>query len=166
MFLLALFLITGCSNDTFDSKVEEGKEEINNERYEQALVFFESALEVNNSDEELIVLISQTEKMIGAINEEERGNPYEAIALFEQAKIMEGGYDKLSEQAKGRKEALQQKEQEKYDVEITRAEKLKDNGEYKEAKELLKSIIYGTELFDFLNEQYERAKEMLAEMGE
>lgn len=164
--LLLIFLKSSCHNSGFESEVEEGKEAIINEEYEKALGFFESALEQKGYNEEIKVLINQTEKMINAIKQQEVGNEFKAIGLFEQVKIMDGGCDRLSEQAKERKEILHQDERDKYDEQLTRAEELKNNEAYEEAKELLTAIIHKTDVYKYLEEQYKRAIEMFDEIDD
>lgn len=66
---------------------------------------------------------------------------------------------------KDEKEAILE-EQDKYDEQLSEAEELINNEEYDVAKELLHTIISETEGAEHLKEQYEKATEMLSELGE
>ncbi len=167
---IVLSILAGCNNSSeFDSRVEEGKEAITEAEYDRALLLFKSALEEKSDDKEVKVLIAQTEKMIEAINgfhEEEANNIEDIIALFEEVENTEGGYSILSEQAEGWREDLVKREEEieKYNRKLNESKALKDNGDYDEAGELLDRIISDIENVKYLEEQQDRAIEILTDV--
>lgn len=102
MFIVIIFIIilTGCSNQEYDSAMENGKTAIDNEEYEKALSFFEQALEEKPDDQVAKTFFDQTRNTIAAAKLFNDGNFDEAIQALNEVLEHDDGSAVLLERAK------------------------------------------------------------------
>lgn len=97
--VLAMTLMTGCGNKTFDKAMEEGKLAIANKEYEKAEGMFNLAIEENKDDKEANALYNQIQKLIQAMKLKEDGNIEEVIALCEDIEKIESESEGIKKEA-------------------------------------------------------------------
>ena len=97
--VLAVTLMTGCGNKTFDKAMEEGKLAVANKEYEKAEGMFSLAVEEDNDDKEANALYHQIQKLIEAIQLKEDGNIEEVIALCEDIEVIESESEGIKKEA-------------------------------------------------------------------
>lgn len=144
---IVLLFITGCSNDTFNKAVEQGKLAIANKEY----------------DKDTKTLYEQTKEMVQAIKSQSDSKVDDAIKLFEEVEKTNGGSDTLKMQAKDARETLvaQKEKQDQYNNQLTKADDLKNNQKYTEAKDILNTIVTETKDKDYLKTINQKATEMI-----
>ncbi|PEX46204.1 hypothetical protein [Bacillus thuringiensis] len=104
--IIILFLMVGCSNETYKKAMDQGKLALASKEYDTAVASFELALEEKKDDKEAKVLKDQTTKMISSIKEKSSGNIEQAIGLFQEVEKMKDGSAILQSQAKEQKDSL------------------------------------------------------------
>ncbi|QUG86921.1 hypothetical protein [Bacillus nitratireducens] len=144
--IIILFLMAGCSNETYKKAMDQGKLALASKEYDTAQASFELALEEKKNDKEAKVLKEQTTKMIRAIKEKSSGNIEQAIDLFQEVENMKEGSTTLQNQAKEQKALLMENKElkSKYIGQLEKAEKLKNDKKYEEAKVIVNKIIDDT----------------------
>ncbi|MDY0852560.1 hypothetical protein SPE26_16340 [Bacillus thuringiensis] len=141
-----LFLMVGCSNETYKKAMDQGKLALASKEYDTAVASFELALEEKKDDKEAKVLKDQTTKMISSIKEKSSGNIEQAIGLFQEVEKMKDGSAILQSQAKEQKDSLIEHKELKgqYIGQLEKAEKLKNDKKYEEAKGIVNKIVNDT----------------------
>ncbi|WP_379970810.1 hypothetical protein [Ectobacillus sp. sgz5001026] len=160
---IVLLFITGCSNDTFNKAVEQGKLAIASKEYDKALASFQLALDEKKDDKDTKTLYEQTKEMVQAIKSQSDSKVDDAIKSFEQVEKTSGGSDTLKMQAKDAREALvaQKQKQDQYNNQLAKADELKGNQKYAEAKDILNTIVTETKDKDYLKAINQKATEMI-----
>ncbi|MGN4863616.1 hypothetical protein ACTFSK_09705 [Bacillus cereus group sp. MYBK132-2] len=144
--IIILFLMVGCSNETYKKAMDQGKLALASKEYDTAVASFELALEEKKDDKEAKVLKDQTTKMISSIKEKSSGNIEQAIGLFQEVEKMKDGSAILQSQAKEQKDSLIEHKELKgqYIGQLEKAEKLKNDKKYEEAKGIVNKIVNDT----------------------
>lgn len=144
--IIILFLMVGCSNETYKKAMDQGKLALASKEYDTAVASFELALEEKKDDKEAKVLKDQTTKMISSIKEKSSGNIEQAIGLFQEVEKMKDGSAILQSQAKEQKDSLIEHKELKgqYIGQLEKAEKLKSDKKYEEAKGIVNKIVNDT----------------------
>ncbi|GAB6721048.1 MULTISPECIES: hypothetical protein [Bacillus] len=160
--IIILFLMVGCSNETYKKAMDQGKLALASKEYDTAVASFELALEEKKDDKEAKVLKDQTTKMISSIKEKSSGNIEQAIGLFQEVEKMKDGSAILQSQAKEQKDSLIEHKELKgqYIGQLEKAEKLKNDKKYEEAKGIVNKIFNDTgQNQQFISENH-RAQEL------
>ncbi|WP_433772871.1 tetratricopeptide repeat protein [Bacillus wiedmannii] len=144
--IIFLFLMAGCSNETYKKAMDQGKLALASKEYDTAEASFDLALEEKKNDKEAKILQEQTTKMIRAIKEKSSGNIEQAIDLFQEVEKEKDGSTTLQNQAKEQKALLTEHKELKsqYIDQLEKAEKLKTDKKYDEAKVIVNKIINDT----------------------
>ncbi|HHK5535457.1 TPA: hypothetical protein ACQUHH_003938 [Bacillus mobilis] len=160
--LLIATLLFGCSNETFDKAVEQGKLALANKEYENASASFEIALK-EKKDEEVQTLQQQASKMAVALAEKEKLDIDNAIKLFDQVATMKDGLETVKNEAKKEKETLTQykDKRENYNKELQTAQDLLSEKKFDESKVILTKIQQETTSDKILKEQNQKVTEQL-----
>ena len=126
--------------------MDQGKLALASKEYDTAVASFELALEEKKDDKEAKVLKDQTTKMISSIKEKSSGNIEQAIGLFQEVEKMKDGSAILQSQAKEQKDSLIEHKELKgqYIGQLEKAEKLKNDKKYEEAKGIVNKIVNDT----------------------
>ncbi|MEG7861841.1 hypothetical protein [Bacillus mobilis] len=163
--LLIATLLFGCSNETFDKAVEQGKLALANKEYENASASFEIALK-EKKDEEVQTLQKQASKMAVALAEKEKLDIDNAIKLFDQVATMKDGLETVKNEAKKEKETLTQykDKRENYNKELQTAQDLLSEKKFDESKVILTKIQQETTSDKILKEQNQKVTEQLEKL--
>ncbi|PEA06102.1 hypothetical protein [Bacillus cereus] len=156
--IIILFLMVGCSNETYKKAMDQGKLALASKEYDTAVASFELALEEKKDDKEAKVLKDQTTKMISSIKEKSSGNIEQAIGLFQEVEKMKDGSAILQSQAKEQKDSLIEHKELKGQLE--KAEKLKNDKKYEEAKGIVNKIVNDTGQNQQFISENQRAEEL------
>ncbi|HFR4177856.1 hypothetical protein P5815_12905 [Bacillus cereus] len=160
--IIILFLMVGCSNETYKKAMDQGKLALASKEYDTAVASFELALEEKKDDKEAKVLKDQTTKMISSIKEKSSGNIEQAIGLFQEVEKMKDGSAILQSQAKEQKDSLIEHKELKgqYIGQLEKAEKLKNDKKYEEAKGIVNKIVNDTGQNQQFISENQRAEEL------
>ena len=160
--IIILFLMVGCSNETYKKAMDQGKLALASKEYDTAVASFELALEEKKDDKEAKVLKDQTTKMISSIKEKSSGNIEQAIGLFQEVEKMKDGSAILQSQAKEQKDSLIEHKELKgqYIGQLEKAEKLKSDKKYEEAKGIVNKIVNDTGQNQQFISENQRAEEL------
>ncbi|MGE1050830.1 hypothetical protein ACQGS7_05235, partial [Bacillus sp. GFa4/2] len=151
-----------CSNETYKKAMDQGKLALASKEYDTAVASFELALEEKKDDKEAKVLKDQTTKMISSIKEKSSGNIEQAIGLFQEVEKMKDGSAILQSQAKEQKDSLIEHKELKgqYIGQLEKAEKLKNDKKYEEAKGIVNKIVNDTGQNQQFISENQRAEEL------
>lgn len=165
---MILFLITGCSNETFNKALDQGKLALASKEYDKAIASFELALEEKKDDKEAKILQTQTTKMVQAMKAQTELKVDQAIALFEEVEKTKEGSATLQKQAKEQREALVTNKnlQDTYTKQLANAEQLKNNKKYTESKEILSKIVEETNSNEKFASQHQKASELIKQIDD
>lgn len=160
--IIILFLMVGCSNEAYKKAMDQGKLALASKEYDTAVASFELALEEKKDDKEAKVLKDQTTKMISSIKEKSSGNIEQAIGLFQEVEKMKDGSAILQNQAKEQKDLLIEHKELKgqYIGQLEKAEKLKNDKKYEEAKGIVNKIFNDTGQNQQFISENQRAQEL------
>ncbi|TKH76046.1 hypothetical protein FC676_04660 [Bacillus cereus] len=160
--IIILFLMVGCSNEIYKKAMDQGKLALASKEYDTAVASFELALEEKKDDKEAKVLKDQTTKMISSIKEKSSGNIEQAIGLFQEVEKMKDGSAILQSQAKEQKDSLIEHKELKgqYIGQLEKAEKLKNDKKYEEAKGIVNKIVNDTGQNQQFISENQRAEEL------
>lgn len=163
--LLIATLLFGCSNETFDKAVEQGKLALANKEYTNANASFEIALK-EKKDEEVQTLQKQASKMEKALIAKEKLDIDNAIKLFDQVLTMKDGLETVKNEAKKEKETLTQykDKRENYNKELQTAEDLLSEKKFDESKVILTKIQQETTSDKMFTEQNQKVTEQLEKL--
>ncbi|MFA2809159.1 hypothetical protein [Bacillus mycoides] len=163
--LLIATLLFGCSNETFDKAVEQGKLALANKEYAKASASFEIALE-EKKDEEVQTLQKQSSKMEEALTAKEKLDIDNAIMLFNQVATMKDGLETVKNGAKKEKETLTQykDKHENYNKELQTAQDLLSEKKFDESKVILTKIQQETTSDKMFKEQNQKITEQLEKL--
>ncbi|EPC8420193.1 hypothetical protein EXW45_05430 [Bacillus wiedmannii] len=160
--LLIATLLFGCSNETFDKAVEQGKLALANKEYTSANASFEIALK-EKKDEEVQTLQKQASKMEKALIAKEKLDIDNAIKLFDQVSTMKDGLETVKNEAKKEKETLTQykDKRENYNKELQTAQDLLSEKKFDESKVILTKVQQETTSDKMFTEQNHKVTEQL-----
>ncbi|WP_163092958.1 hypothetical protein [Bacillus cereus] len=163
--LLIATLLFGCSNETFDKAVEQGKLALANKEYTNANASFEIALK-EKKDEEVQTLQKQASKMEKALIAKEKLDIDNAIKLFDQVSTMKDGLETVKNEAKKEKETLTQykDKRENYNKELQTAQDLLDEKKFDESKVILTKVQQETTSDKMFTEQNQKITEQLEKL--
>ncbi|WP_242242796.1 hypothetical protein [Bacillus cereus group sp. BfR-BA-01309] len=163
--LLIATLLFGCSNETFDKAVEQGKLALANKEYTNANASFEIALK-EKKDEEVQTLQKQASKMEKALIAKEKLDIDNAIKLFDQVSTMKDGLDTVKNEAKKEKETLTQykDKRENYNKELQTAQDLLSEKKFDESKVILTKVQQETTSDKMFTEQNQKVTEQLEKL--
>ncbi|MED3447749.1 hypothetical protein P4483_28165 [Bacillus thuringiensis] len=163
--LLIATLLFGCSNETFDKAVEQGKLALANKEYTNANASFEIALK-EKKDEEVQTLQKQASKMEKALIAKEKLNIDNAIKLFDQVSTMKDGLETVKNEAKKEKETLTQykDKRENYNKELQTAQDLLSEKKFDESKVILTKVQQETTSDKMFTEQNQKVTEQLEKL--
>lgn len=163
--LLIATLLFGCSNETFDKAVEQGKLALANKEYTNANASFEIALK-EKKDEEVQTLQKQASKMEKALIAKEKLDIDNAIKLFDQVSTMKDGLETVKNEAKKEKETLTQykDKRENYNKELQTAQDLLDEKKFDESKVILTKVQQETTSDKMFTEQNQKVTEQLEKL--
>lgn len=163
--LLIATLLFGCSNETFDKAVEQGKLALANKEYTNANASFEIALK-EKKDEKVQTLQKQASKMEKALIAKEKLDIDNAIKLFEQVLTMKDGLETVKNEAKKEKETLTQykDKRENYNKELQTAQDLLDEKKFDESKVILTKVQQETTSDKMFTEQNQKVTEQLEKL--
>ena len=165
--VLAMTLMTGCGNKTFDKAMDEGKLAIASKEYEKAEGMFSLAIEEKKDDKEANALYNQIQKLIEAMKLKEEGKVEEVVALCDDIEKIESESEAIKKEANILKEEcnteLKQIEEEIKVVEssLIEAEELINNGKYSDAKSKVSELIKTMENKTTLSNQIEKANTLI-----
>ncbi|MDA1762379.1 hypothetical protein PDK32_19100 [Bacillus cereus] len=160
--LLIATLLFGCSNETFDKAVEQGKLGLENKEYTNANASFEIALK-EKKDEEVQALQKQASKMEEALTAKKKLDIDNAIKLFDLVATMKDGLETVKNEAKKEKEILTQykDKRENYNKELQTAQDLLSERKFDESKVILTKIQQETTSDKMFTEQNQKVTEQL-----
>ncbi|WP_422118091.1 hypothetical protein ACORE2_28825 (plasmid) [Bacillus thuringiensis] len=163
--LLIATLLFGCSNETFDKAVEQGKLALANKEYTNANASFEIALK-EKKDEEVQTLQKQASKMEKALIAKEKLDIDNAIKLFDQVSTMKDGLETVKNEAKKEKETLTQykDKRENYNKELQTAQDLLGEKKFDESKVILTKVQQETTSDKMFTEQNQKVTEQLEKL--
>jgi len=163
--LLIATLLFGCSNETFDKAVEQGKLALANKEYTNAKASFEIALK-EKKDEEVQTLQKQASKMEQALIAKEKLDIDNAIKLFDQVSTMKDGLETVKNEAKKEKETLTQykDKRENYNKELQTAQDLLSEKKFDESKVILTKVQQETTSDKMFTEQNQKVTEQLEKL--
>lgn len=163
--LLIATLLFGCSNETFDKAVEQGKLALANKEYIKASASFEIALK-EKKDEEIQTLQKQSSKMEEALTAKEKLDVDNAIKLFDQVATMKDGLETVKNEANKEKETLTQykDKRENYNKELQTAQDLLSEKKFDESKVILTKIQQETTSDKMFKEQNQKVTEQLEKL--
>lgn len=163
--LLIATLLFGCSNETFDKAVEQGKLALANKEYTNANASFEIALK-EKKDEEVQTLQKQASKMEKALIAKEKLDIDNAIKLFDQVLTMKDGLETVKNEAKKEKETLTQykDKRENYNKELQTAQDLLSEKKFDESKVILTKVQQETTSDKMFTEQNQKVTEQLEKL--
>ncbi|HEF1903590.1 MULTISPECIES: hypothetical protein [Bacillus] len=163
--LLIATLLFGCSNETFDKAVEQGKLALANKEYTNANASFEIALK-EKKDEEVQTLQKQASKMEKALIAKEKLDIDNAIKLFDQVSTMKDGLETVKNEAKKEKETLTQykDKRENYNKELQTAQDLLSEKKFDESKVILTKVQQETTSDKMFTEQNQKVTEQLEKL--
>ncbi|MED2869077.1 hypothetical protein P4263_26210 [Bacillus thuringiensis] len=163
--LLIATLLFGCSNETFDKAVEQGKLALANKEYTNANASFEIALK-EKKDEKVQTLQKQASKMEKALIAKEKLDIDNAIKLFDQVLTMKDGLETVKNEAKKEKETLTQykDKRENYNKELQTAEDLLSEKKFDESKVILTKVQQETTADKMFTEQNQKVTEQLEKL--
>lgn len=163
--LLIATLLFGCSNETFDKAVEQGKLALANKEYTNANASFEIALK-EKKDEEVQTLQKQASKMEKALIAKEKLDIDNAIKLFDEVSTMKDGLETVKNEAKKEKETLTQykDKRENYNKELQTAQDLLDEKKFDESKVILTKVQQETTSDKMFTEQNQKVTEQLEKL--
>ncbi|PFX71273.1 hypothetical protein COL39_24145 [Bacillus cereus] len=163
--LLIATLLFGCSNETFDKAVEQGKLALANKEYTNANASFEIALK-EKKDEEVQTLQKQASKMEKALIAKEKLDIDNAIKLFDQVLTMKDGLETVKNEAKKEKETLTQykDKRENYNKGLQTAEDLLSEKKFDESKVILAKVQQETTSDKMFTEQNQKVTEQLEKL--
>ncbi|MCM3201725.1 hypothetical protein A9488_08295 [Bacillus cereus] len=163
--LLIATLLFGCSNETFDKAVEQGKLALANKEYTNANASFEIALK-EKKDEKVQTLQKQASKMEKALIAKEKLDIDNAIKLFDQVLTMKDGLETVKNEAKKEKETLTQykDKRENYNKELQTAQDLLDEKKFDESKVILTKVQQETTSDKMFTEQNQKVTEQLEKL--
>ncbi|XKK20067.1 hypothetical protein HFP66_01220 [Bacillus sp. A17A.1] len=163
--LLIATLLFGCSNETFDKAVEQGKLALANKEYTNANASFEIALK-EKKDEEVQTLQKQASKMEKALIAKEKLDIDNAIKLFDQVSTMKDGLETVKNEAKKEKETLTQykDKRENYNKDLQTAQDLLDEKKFDESKVILTKVQQETTSDKMFTEQNQKVTEQLEKL--
>ncbi|EPC8409004.1 hypothetical protein ACR3AM_003282 [Bacillus thuringiensis] len=163
--LLIATLLFGCSNETFDKAVEQGKLALANKEYTNANASFEIALK-EKKDEEVQTLQKQASKMEKALIAKEKLDIDNAIKLFDQVLTMKDGLETVKNEAKKEKETLTQykDKRENYNKGLQTAEDLLSEKKFDESKVILTKVQQETTSDKMFTEQNQKVTEQLEKL--
>lgn len=140
-FVLALLLLfaIGCSNKAYDEAMQKGIDALENEKYEEAVGFFEQALEEKKDDEHAETYLKQTKEFIAANKKFEEGKLEKAVDALQKVIDTENGSDMLVERAKNLIKEIEQVNEKRtaYEEAYEQAKAQFDNEKYNEAIHIL-----------------------------
>ncbi|HDR4897244.1 hypothetical protein CON74_13430 [Bacillus thuringiensis] len=163
--LLIATLLFGCSNETFDKAVEQGKLALANKEYTNANASFEIALK-EKKDEEVQTLQKQASKMEKALIAKEKLDIDDAIKLFDQVLTMKDSLETVKNEAKKEKETLTQykDKRENYNKELQTAQDLLSEKKFDESKVILTKVQQETTSDKMFTEQNQKVTEQLEKL--
>ncbi|EJV75369.1 MULTISPECIES: hypothetical protein [Bacillus] len=163
--LLIATLLFGCSNETFDKAVEQGKLALTNKEYTNANASFEIALK-EKKDEEVQTLQKQASKMEKALIAKEKLDIDNAIKLFDQVLTMKDSLETVKNEAKKEKETLTQykDKRENYNKELQTAQDLLSEKKFDESKVILTKVQQETTSDKMFTEQNQKVTEQLEKL--
>ncbi|PWN11892.1 hypothetical protein CU072_30395 [Bacillus thuringiensis] len=163
--LLIATLLFGCSNETFDKAVEQGKLALANKEYTNANASFEIALK-EKKDEEVQTLQKQASNMEKALIAKEKLDIDNAIKLFDQVSTMKDGLEMVKNDAKKEKETLTQykDKRENYNRELQTAQDLLSEKKFDESKVILTKVQQETTSDKMFTEQNQKVTEQLEKL--
>lgn len=163
--LLIATLLFGCSNETFDKAVEQGKLALANKEYTNANASFEIALK-EKKDEKVQTLQKQASKMEKALIAKEKLDIDNAIKLFDQVLTMKDGLETVKNEAKKEKETLTQykDKRENYNKKLQTAEDLLSEKKFDESKVILTKVQQETTVDKMFTEQNQKVTEQLEKL--
>ncbi len=144
--LLSLALLTGCSNETFDKAMEEGKIAVASKEYDKAQNLFGLAVEENKKDEEANKLYSQTQKLVEAEKLKEEGKIEKSVNLCNEISKIDSESDVVKKQVielrKELKGLVENTDQLEIEIKegIAKSEELMSNNKYEDAKKELEKL--------------------------
>lgn len=163
--LLIATLLFGCSSETFDKAVEQGKLALANKEYTNANASFEIALK-EKKDEEVQTLQKQASKMEKALIAKEKLDIDNAIKLLDQVSTMKDGLETVKNEAKKEKETLTQykDKRENYNKELQTAQDLLSEKKFDESKVILTKVQQETTSDKMFTEQNQKVTEQLEKL--
>ncbi|WP_254489861.1 hypothetical protein [Bacillus thuringiensis] len=163
--LLIATLLFGCSNETFDKAVEQGKLALANKEYTNANASFEIALK-EKKDEEVQTLQKQASNMEKALIAKEKLDIDNAIKLFDQVSTMKDGLETVNNEAKKEKETLTQykDKRENYNKELQTAQDFLSEKKFDESKVILTKVQQETTSDKMFKEQNQKVTEQLEKL--
>lgn len=165
--VIAMTLMTGCTNKTFDKAMSEGKLAIASKEYEKAEGMFSLAIEEKQDDKEANALYSQIQKLIEAMKLKEEDKLEEVLVLCDDIEKIESESEAIKKEANILKEEcnteLKQIEEEKKTVEtsLVEAEELINNGKYSDAKTKVSELIDKIKDKENLSSHVEKANTLI-----
>ncbi|HDR7610660.1 TPA: hypothetical protein QCX47_002227 [Bacillus mycoides] len=165
---LTFLMLAGCSNGDFEKAMDEGKTELTNKEYKNALSSFERALDEKKDDSDAKVFVEQTKAMIEAVKLKEEVKLEESIKSLEKVESVKNGSNALIKQAKEERTALVAilEQKKKYEEQLVKSEELISKKNYAEAKEMLNKVVSETKDNKNLEEYNKKALGLITKIGE
>lgn len=134
LFIFTLIL-TACGNKAYEAAIENGMNALEEKEYNEAVPFFEAALEEKPDDKTASQYLSQTANMINGLIALDEGTLHEAKTFFRDVEKVEEGTATLKADAKEALHMMEELEENYTNLEnvLKDAEKLKEKKEYKDA---------------------------------
>lgn len=98
--IILAFVLVGCGNKEYDEAMENGKLAIEEVKYDDAVAFFETALEAKVDDEAASDYLLQTESMITGLDTFDKGDLDKATDAFKKVGMVEDASTLLQDEAK------------------------------------------------------------------
>jgi len=128
-------ILTACGNKAYDEAIENGLNALEKKNDEEAITFFETALEEKPEDETASQYIKETEVIIDGLTALEKGDLEEARTFFEEIKHSEDSISTLQARSKDALHTIEELEADYVDIEdlLSDAKELHEEKEYKKA---------------------------------
>lgn len=110
-------ILTACGNKAYDEAIENGLNALEKKNDEEAITFFETALEEKPEDETASQYIKETEVIIDGLTALEKGDLEEARTFFEEIKHSEDSISTLQARSKDALHTIEELEADYVDIE-------------------------------------------------
>lgn len=141
--IILAFVLVGCGNKAYDEAMDNGKNTIEEMKYDEAVAHFEVALEAKKDDDKAIDYLVQTEIMIRGIDAFAKGELDEAKDEFTKVGMVEDASTFLQDEAAKQLEEIKTLEKAFTDLEaqFNKAKKLSEKKDYEQAMVLLEDSL-------------------------
>ena len=136
-------MLTACGNKAYEEAMENGMNALEKEKDEEAIAFFETALEEKPEDEIASQYIEETEVIMDGFIALEEGNLEEAKSFFNEFEHSEDSISTLQARSKDALHTIDELEADYADIEtkIDDAKKLHEDKEYKKALKKMDEVL-------------------------